>query len=227
MHNNLFLFSEFITDDIKITYLIHLILVLAVILVLAKAATSKMQLVPKGVQNIMEMFLEGVLNMGKDTIGSKEASLKYVPLIATLGLVVFVSNMIGIIPGFEAPSASLNLTLPLAVIVFFYYHYEGIKTQGVCKYFKHFLGPVKLISPLMFVVEVISHFSRIVSLSFRLFGNIKGDDLFLGVILTLVPFVAPLPPYFLLTFMACLQTFVFMILTYVYIAGAIALDEEH
>lgn len=227
MHN-LFLFSDFIVGDSKtLTYLIHFVLVLAIILILAKAATSKMQLVPKGVQNIMEMFLEGVLNMGKDTLGSKEAAAKYVPFVATLGLVVFVSNMIGIIPGFEAPSASLNLTLPLAIIVFFYYHYEGIKTQGVVKYFKHFFGPVKMIAPLMFVVEVISHFSRIVSLSFRLFGNIKGDDLFLGVILALVPFVAPLPPYFLLTFMACLQTFVFMILTYVYIASAIALEEEH
>ncbi|MBZ7981245.1 F0F1 ATP synthase subunit A [Campylobacter sp. RM12640] len=227
MHN-LFLFSDFIADDNKaITYLIHFVLVIAIILVLAKLATSKMQLVPKGIQNIMEMFLDGVLSMGKDTLGSKEAALKYVPLIATLGLVVFVSNIIGIIPGFEAPSASLNLTLPLAIIVFIYYHYEGIKTQGFCKYFKHFFGPVKVIAPLMFVVEVISHFSRIVSLSFRLFGNIKGDDLFLGVILALVPIVAPLPPYFLLTFMAFLQSFVFMILTYVYIASAIAIDEEH
>lgn len=226
MHN-LFLFSEFITDDIKMTYLIHLLIVMAVILVLAKLATSKMQLVPKGIQNIMEMFLEGVINMGKDTLGSKEAAIRFIPLIATLGLVVFVSNIIGIIPGFEAPSASLNLTLPLALIVFFYYHYIGIKTQGFCKYFKHFFGPVKVIAPLMFVVEVISHLSRIVSLSFRLFGNIKGDDLFLGVILALVPYIAPLPPYFLLTFMAFLQSFVFMILTYVYIASAIALEEEH
>lgn len=223
----LFLFSSFITTDLKLTYLIHYILVIAIILILAVMATSKMQLVPRGVQNIMEMFLTGVFNMGVDTLGSEEATRKYFPLVATIGLVVFVSNIIGIIPGFEAPSASLNLTLPLALIVFFYYNFEGIRTKGVIKYFAHFFGTVKAIAPLMFLVEVISHFSRIISLSFRLFGNVKGDDLFLAVILFLVPYIAPLPPYFLLTFMAFLQSFVFMILTYVYIAGAIAIDEEH
>ncbi|WP_267525126.1 F0F1 ATP synthase subunit A [Campylobacter sp. MG1] len=226
MHN-LFLFSDFITHDIKIAYLVHLILVVLIVLLLAKMATSKMQLVPRGVQNLMEMFLSGVLSMGKDTLGSEELARKYLPLVATIGLIVFVSNIIGIIPGFEAPSGSLNLTLVLAVIVFVYYNFEGIREQGVVKYFSHFFGTVKFIAPFMFLVEVISHFSRIISLSFRLFGNIKGDDLFLAVILALVPYIAPLPPYFLLTFMAFLQTFVFMILTYVYIASAIVVEEEH
>ncbi len=226
MHE-LFLFSNFIYDDIKAAYLIHFLLVVAIILIIAKSATSKMQIVPRGAQNILETFLTGVLSMGKDALGSEEMARKYLPLIATIGIIVFVSNIIGIIPGFEAPSGSLNLTLPLAIIVFIYYNFEGIRRQGVLKYFGHFFGPVKFIAPLMFLVEVISHFSRIISLSFRLFGNIKGDDLFLAVILLLVPYIAPLPPYFLLTFMAFLQSFVFMILTYVYISGALALEEEH
>ena len=84
---------------------------------LAKLATAKMQLVPSGVQNIMEAYLEGVISMGKDVIG-EELARKYLPLIATLGLFVFISNLIGIIPGFEAPSSNLNMTLALTLIVF-------------------------------------------------------------------------------------------------------------
>jgi len=79
----------------------------------------------------------------------------------------------------------------------------------------------------MFPIEILSHLSRIVSLSFRLFGNVKGDDLFLWVILMLVPLFAPIAPYVLLTFFAVLQTFIFMILTYVYLAGAVAMEDDH
>lgn len=85
-----------------------------------------------------------------------------------MGIIVFFSNIIGIIPGFHAPTASLNLTLSLAIIVFVYYHFEGIRTQGFIKYFAHFMGPIKFLAPLMFPIEVVSHLSRVVSLSFRL-----------------------------------------------------------
>ena len=88
------------------------------------------------------------------------------------------------------------------------------------------MGPVKWLAPLMFPVEIISHLSRIISLSFRLFGNVKGDDIFLLVMLMLAPWVAPLPAFAILTFMAFLQAFIFMILTYVYLAGALLIDEE-
>lgn len=115
----------------------------------------------------------------------------------------------------------------MAIIVFVYYHFEGIRAQGFVKYFAHFMGPIKLLAPLMFPIEIVSHLSRVVSLSFRLFGNIKGDDLFLMVILALVPYIAPLPAYVLLTFMAFLQAFIFMILTYVYLAGATIVEEGH
>ena len=165
--------------------------------------------------------------MGKDVLGSEALSRKYLPLVATIGLIVFVSNIIGIIPGFAAPTSSLNLTLTLALVVFVFYHYEGIRANGVIKYFAHFMGPNKWLAPIMFIVEIVSHLSRVVSLSFRLFGNIKGDDLFLLVVLALAWYAA-LPAFVLLTFMACLQTFIFMILAYVYLAGAILIShDEH
>ncbi|WP_086295982.1 F0F1 ATP synthase subunit A [Campylobacter devanensis] len=224
---DLFLFSNLIVNDHSFTYLFHIILVAIIVLVVAKMATSSMQLVPRGTQNLLEAYLEGIVSMGRDVMGSDELARKYLPLVATIGLIVLTSNVIGIIPGFEAPSSSLNLTLCLALCVFIYYNFEGIRTQGVIKYFAHFMGPNKFLAPLMFPIEIVSHLSRIVSLSFRLFGNIKGDDLFLMVVLSLAPWVAPLPAFALLTFMALLQTFIFMILTYVYLAGAVVVSEEH
>jgi len=213
-------------DNHSVVLIAHLLLVAAIILLIAKMATKSLRAVPTGAQNVMEAYLEGVIAMGKDVIG-EELARKYLPLVATAGLFIFVSNVIGIIPGFESPTSNINVTLPLAILVFLYYNWEGIKKHGVINYFKHFAGPVKALSPLMFPIEVVSHISRIISLSFRLFGNIKGDDLFLWVLLMLVPYIAPLPAYVLLTFSAVLQTFVFMILIYVYLAGAVAIDEEH
>jgi len=203
----------------------HLLLVAGLALLLAKYATAQLTKVPSGTQNVMEAFFEGVISMGKDTIG-EEAARKYLPLVATVGIFVFLSNVIGIIPGFESPTSNINVTLPLALVVFIYYNYEGIRENGVIKYFAHFMGPVPILAPLMFPIEIVSHISRIISLSFRLFGNIKGDDLFLWVLLMLVPFIAPLPAYLLLSFSALLQTFVFMILIYVYLAGATQIEDH-
>jgi F-type H+-transporting ATPase subunit a len=210
----------------QMMFVAHLILVATIMLLVAKMATKSLRAVPSGTQNVMEAYLEGAIAMGKDVIG-EELARKYLPLVAAIGMFVFTSNVIGIIPGFESPTSNINVTLPLALLVFFYYNYEGIKENGVIKYFAHFMGPVKALAPLMFPIEIVSHISRIISLSFRLFGNIKGDDLFLWVLLMLVPFIAPLPAYLLLSFSAILQTFVFMILIYVYLAGAVAIDEDH
>ena len=204
----------------------HLILVAIIVIAIAKMATKSLRAVPNGTQNVIESYLGGVIAMGTDVIG-EELARKYLPLVAASGMFIFVSNMIGIIPGFEAPTSNINITLPLALMVFFYYNYEGIKKNGVVNYFAHFMGPVKLLAPLMFPIEIVSHISRIISLSFRLFGNIKGDDLFLWVILMLAPYIAPIAPYILLTFSGILQTFVFMILIYVYLAGAVAIDDDH
>ncbi|WP_281950940.1 F0F1 ATP synthase subunit A [Nitrosophilus kaiyonis] len=221
----IFTFLGTISHDHTFIFVAHTILAAIIVLILAKAATKSLRVVPQGVQNIMEAYLEGVIAMGRDVIGESNAK-KYLPLVATLGLFIFVANMIGIIPGFESPSGNINFTLALALIVFIYYNYEGIRKNGVVHYFAHFAGPVKLLAPLMFPIEIVSHISRIISLSFRLFGNIKGDDLFLWVLLMLAPWIVPLPAFALLLFSAFLQTFIFMILTYVYLAGAVLLHEE-
>jgi len=224
--NELFTFFGIVSHNHYWIFLTHMFLVTGLVVLMANMTVSSMRLVPTGIQNAMEAFLGGVLAMGRDTIG-KEDARKYLPLIATLGLFVVTSNMIGIIPGFESPSSMLDFTLALAISIFVYYNYEGIRRNGVIKYFAHFSGPVWWLAWLMFPIEIISHISRIISLSFRLFGNIKGDDLFLAVILMLAPYFAPLPAYALLTFSGLLQGFIIMILTYVYLAGAVHISEDH
>jgi len=224
--NDIFTFIGLISHNHTFLILAHVVLVAVIVLAIAKFSTSSMQIVPRGVQNVSEVYLNGVVGIGRDVIGEK-LSIHYLPLVATIGLFVFVSNMIGIIPGFEAPTSNINVTLALALIVFVYYNYEGVRENGIVKYMKHFLGPVWWLYWLMLPIEIVSHISRIISLSFRLFGNIKGDDLFLAVILMLAPFIAPLAPYALLAFSGLLQAFIFMILTYVYLAGAVLISDDH
>jgi F-type H+-transporting ATPase subunit a len=221
----LFTFFGLISHDKAFIYTTHMLLAAGIALMLVKIAMSNLQVVPKGTQNLMEAYISGVLKMGTDVMGQENAR-KYVALVATIGLFVGIANLIGIVPGFEAPTAFLEMPLTLALVVFVYYNYVGIKEQGVIKYFKHFMGPVWWLYWLMFPIEIVSHFSRLVSLSFRLFGNVKGDDMFLMVILMLAPWVLPMIPFALLTFMAFLQAFIFMMLTYVYLGGAIAVDDH-
>ncbi len=222
---DLFLFFGVISHDKMFIYTIHMLLAAGLAILFVRMAMANLQLVPKGAQNVMEAYVQGVLQMGIDVMG-KENARKYLPLIATIGLFVGIANLIGVVPGFEAPTAFLEMPLTLALVVFVYYNYVGIKEQGVVKYFKHFLGPVWWLYWLMFPIEIVSHFSRLVSLSFRLFGNVKGDDMFLMVILMLAPWLLPMIPFALLTFMAFLQAFIFMMLTTVYIGSAVAIDDH-
>lgn len=221
----LFTFLGLVSHDKTFIFVAHMLLSAGIALVLVKMAMSNLQMVPKGTQNVMEAYLNGVLKMGTDVMG-KEKARRYLPLVATIGLFVGIANIIGILPGFEAPTAFLEMPLALAVAVFVYYNFEGIRHNGFFAYFKHFFGPVWWLAWLMFPIEIVSHISRMISLSFRLFGNVKGDDMFLMVILMLAPWVLPIIPFALLTFMAFLQAFIFMMLTYVYLGGAVAVEDH-
>jgi F-type H+-transporting ATPase subunit a len=222
----LFTFFGMIGHDPIFIFTSHMLLTAVLVLILARFATSNMRVVPSGAQNLMEAYLGGVLAMGADVMGREKARY-YLPLVATIGLFVGIANVIGIIPGFEAPTAFLHFPLALALAVFVYYNFEGIRRNGIIDYFKHFMGPVWWLAWLMFPIEIVSHISRIISLSFRLFGNVKGDDMFLMVMLMLAPWLLPIIPFALLTFMAFLQAFIFMMLTYVYLGGAVLLHDDH
>jgi len=225
MEDRIWLFFGFLGHDPVVQLIVHSILAAVLSITVAKLATRNLQIVPNGCQNVMEAVVSGMLYVGKD-VASEEVARKYLTLAGSLGIFIFFGNLMEIIPGFYPPTGNVNLTLTLALIVFLYYHYEGIKAQGLGHYIAHFAGPVKWLAPLMFPVEILSHFSRIISLAFRLFGNINGDDLFLIVLLMLAPYVFPLAGFALMTFSAFLQAFIFMVLTYVYIHGAVTGQEE-
>jgi F-type H+-transporting ATPase subunit a len=196
--------------------------VMAALALFAFLATRKLELLPGRFQNVMEVIIGGFDSLLIDTMG--QHGKKFFPLIATLGLYILTSNLLGLIPGFESPTANLNTTASMALVVFVMTHVVGVKIHGV-KYIKQFMGPVWWLTPLMIPIELISHFARVISLSMRLFGNIMGEDLVLGVVLFLVPLLVPLPILFLMIFTSVIQTLVFMLLAMMYIAGA--MEEAH
>jgi len=225
MEDRIWLIFGFLGHSQEVQLIVHTLLAAFLAILVAKLATKNLQTVPSGCQNVMESVINGMLYVGED-ITNKEVARKYLPLAGSLAIFIFMGNLMEIIPGFEPPTGNVNFTLTLALIVFIYYHFEGIKAQGLGHYIAHFAGPVKWLAPLMFPVEIISHFSRIISLAFRLFGNIKGDDLFVLVLLMLAPWVFPLAGFALMSFSAFLQAFIFMVLTYVYIYGAVTGQDE-
>ncbi len=190
--------------------------------VLSFLATRRLSIVPGRLQNFLEAILEAIDNFLIDTMGPE--GRKFFPLVATLGIYILFSNLIGLVPGFESPTSNVNTNASMALTVFAMTHIVGVKIHGV-KYIKQFMGPVWWLTPLMMPIEIISHLARPLSLSIRLFGNIKGEDIVLAVVLMLVPFLVPLPVFVLMIFTSFIQTMVFMILTMMYIAGA--MEEAH
>ncbi|HBO84744.1 MAG: ATP synthase F0 subunit A [Deltaproteobacteria bacterium GWC2_42_11] len=184
--------------------------------------TKRLEMVPGGIQSIIELLISGIENLVDETMGHH--GKRYFPFIATLGIYILVSNLLGLVPGLLPPTANLNTTAGLAVIVFITTHIIGVKEHGI-KYVKHFMGPVWWLTPLIFPIEIIGHLSRPISLSLRLFGNMMGHELIVGVLLILVPFLLPLPILLLGILVSFIQAFIFSLLTMMYIGGA--LEEAH
>jgi len=205
-------------------YLVMVLIVAALLTLLLGLASRKPALVPGGRQSVAEMIIQLFEGLIVDTMGPE--GRKYLPVIGTVGLFIFGCNMIGLVPGFMSPTSKLNVTIGCALVVFFYYHAQGIKSQGL-KYFKHFTGPIPALAPLMLPIEIISHFSRPVSLSMRLFCNIFAEELLIVIMASILPFFLPLPFMALSIFTALIQSFVFVLLSCIYIAGAVAHEEEH
>ena len=237
-----------IPDHVTYTWLVMLILT-----TLAYVASRNIQLVPRGAQNFLEVVLEQFLQLIDDVMGHE--GRRYLPLIATLGLFILVGNLMSLVPGLTGPTGNLNTTAACALVVFVAYHWIGIRRQGVLPYLKHFAGPVPLaLKPLMFVIEIISHLARPLSLTLRLFGNMTGGHILLAVIfflmgldgligwalsgsvvgavvggvggaVTIVFTVGFLYPLKILV--SLLQAFIFVMLTMLYISGAIEEAEHH
>jgi F-type H+-transporting ATPase subunit a len=186
--------------------------------------SKKFNIYPSFIQQILEAYHSFIEGLAKDIIGPE--GKQYVPILGTLGLFILTGNLMGLIPIFKSPTSSINVTFSCALTVFIYYNYQGLRRHGVA-YLKHFAGPVLWLAPIMIPIEIIGQLARPVSLSFRLFGNIFGEDTIILILAGLVPFIVPLPMMCLAVFTSLIQTLVFLMLSSVYIAGAIAHEHAH
>ena len=206
-------------------YVVMCLIAAAVLILFLGLSSRKFKITPSKLQSVLELIIQAFESLLVDIIG--ESGKKYLPLVATIGLFIFSCNIIGLVPGMMSPTSKLNVTVGCALVVFFYYHWQGIKTQGVFRYLKHFTGPIPLLAPLFFPIEVISHFSRPVSLSLRLYGNIFAEELLIVVIASIIPFFLPLPFMVIALLTAVIQAGVFVLMACVYIGGAVAHEEEN
>lgn len=180
--------------------------------------TRKVQLVPSKGQNFLEVIVSGIEEFMVSVTG--EEGRWFFPLAATIALYVAACNLIGLIPGCFPPTADINTPLSCAIVVFVFTHFIGIKYHGA-KYIKHFLGPMLVLAPLIFIIELIGHFARVLSLTFRLFGNMMGHELVLGILFGLGGmFFVPLPIMALGILVAFIQAFVFFLLSTMYFTAS-------
>lgn len=199
-------------------HVIYMWVVMAILILLGWLAGRNTKLVPESVQNVFEVLVSGLEEFMVGITGEEGRWL--FPLAASIFLFVFLGNLIGLVPGFFPPTASLNTTAALALVTVIFTHVIGIKYHGA-KYYKHFIGPVWWMIPIILPIELIGHAARILSLSFRLFGNMMGHELVLGILFALAgAFFAPLPIMALGIFVALVQAFVFFLLAVMYFTGA-------
>ncbi|MBW1980866.1 MAG: F0F1 ATP synthase subunit A [Deltaproteobacteria bacterium] len=210
-------------EFLLLPYVTYTWVIMILLVVIIKLTVRRIELVPRGGQNFFEVVVSGIEEFMVSVTGEEGRYL--FPLIGTLAFFILISNYMGMVPGMFAPTSNLNTTLACAIIVVFYTHVIGIKFHGA-KYIKHFLGPILFIAPLIFIIEIIGHLARVLSLSIRLFGNIFGEELVLAILMFLAGlYLAPLPIMFLGLFTGGVQAFIFCLLSMMYFAGAI--EEAH
>jgi F-type H+-transporting ATPase subunit a len=175
-------------------------------------------------RNLFEVLADTVLGLMAGVMGEKAAK-KYLPLVGTFFMFILFSNLLGLFPGFLPPTDTLKTNLAMSLLVFVLVHAFGVREHGL-KYFKHFLGPIWWLIPLMLPIEIISHIARPVSLAMRLLGNIVGDHKLVLVFFGILPFLLPVPFMVMGVLVCVVQAVVFSLLTTVYISQAVA-HEEH
>lgn len=216
---------------------------LAFVLLVAIALVIRRRLAPSpgAVQNMFELVMEGALGIMDSVLGSRRAAEKYFPLVFTIFLFILFSNWLGLLPGvgsvivtrgaesvplFRSPASDLNFTMALALIAVTFVNAAGSAAIGVrerLSVFFNFRGPIEFITG---ILELISEFAKIISFSFRLFGNVFAGEVLLAIMAFLVPYVIPLPFMFLELFVGFIQAFIFAMLTTVFVAMALALHGE-
>ncbi|MBV8052594.1 MAG: F0F1 ATP synthase subunit A [Acidobacteriaceae bacterium] len=206
------------TNAFAMETLVFGFLVLVFLLVRSRLSVDN----PGGLQHVFEGAHGFVVSQSEEIIGHHSA--QYAPFLTSLGFFILCCNLIGVIPGFESPTAVPVVPLGCAVCAFFYYQAQGFKHAGI-GYVKHFAGPFWWLAWLMFPIEIISHLARVLSLTVRLFANMFAGDMVTLVFFSLIPIIIPVAFLVLHIGVSLLQTYIFLLLTMVYLQGAVA--EEH
>jgi F-type H+-transporting ATPase subunit a len=215
--------ADVIPDYVVMSLLVAVGLVVLGLIVRTRLSVEN----PSRFQIVLEDLVSAVAGLLDEWIGPK--GRQFLPLIGALGAFILCANYLGLIPGFMSPTSNINVTVGCAITSWVYYHLQGIRAQGLFGYLKHFLGPPGvpvLMLPLMLIIEVISHLARVLSLSLRLFGNIFGEELVIAILAFLVPFLVPLPMMALGLITGGLQAFIFVLLSIIYLQGAVV-SEHH
>jgi F-type H+-transporting ATPase subunit a len=208
-----------ISNFVAMEILVFGLLILFFLLVRSRLSVEN----PGGLQHMMEGVHGFVQDQSDEIIGHHSEG--YTPFLVTLGLFILACNLIGLIPAFESPTANPSVPLGCAICAFAYYNFSGMRKQGVLHYLKHFAGPMPALAILMVPIELISHLARMLSLTIRLFANIFAGDMVTLVFFSLVPIGVPIIFLALHIGVSFLQAYIFVLLTTVYLAGAVA--EEH
>jgi F-type H+-transporting ATPase subunit a len=210
-------------------YMVMVLVIVAFVTALSLFVRSRLSVENPGkLQIVLEDGVRAVVGLLEEWIGPKGS--RFLPLIGTFGVFILLGNYMGLIPGFMAPTSNINVTLGCALTTWVYYHFQGIKEQGVVNYVKHFMVPPGAHWTLGFIyfpIEINSHLSRVLSLSLRLFGNIFGEELVIVILFSIIPFLVPLPMMFLGLITGGLQAFIFVLLSIIYLQGAVAVEHEH
>jgi F-type H+-transporting ATPase subunit a len=171
---------------------------------------------PGPLQNALEWLVEAIERLIRENVGIEDTSI-FLPVVGTLAFFIGTANLIGLIPGLHCPTPDINMPLAMALVVFFSAPYFGIRTRGWRAYLKHYVEPIFLMLP----IEIASEIARTFSLTFRLFGNILGEEIIISILFIVLPFFAPVPMMLFSIFTGILQAYIFTLLTCVYIGGAV------
>jgi F-type H+-transporting ATPase subunit a len=206
-----------ITNALAMEVLVFGLLLIMFMLVRFRLSVDR----PGAMQHIFEGLHEFIEGQSRDVIG--DHSERFTAFLVTLGLFILISNLFGIVPGLESPTAYPVVPLGCAICAFAYYQMQGFRSAGI-GYLKHFLGPVWWLTPLMLPLEIISHLARLLSLTIRLYANMFAGDMVTLVFFSLIPLGVPIIFLGLHIGVALLQAYIFVLLTTVYLAGAVATE---
>ncbi len=190
---------------------------MAILFILGLMLRGRLRMVPDRFQSVFEVLVGGLENVAVSIVG--EDARRVFPVLGGIFLFILTQNLLGLVPGCDAPTANVNTNAAMAIFVFLYYNYQGIK-RWHAHYIGHFTGPVAFLTPLMLPIEIVSHLARPLSLTLRLFGNIRGEEIVLVIFFMMAPLISTIPIYFLFLLAKSLQAFIFFMLTAIYLKGA-------